>query len=461
MLFLDDWMTERRDGLERVWGEPKFVKEVFSNYPASFLGYGGPQCVFYDETLGRHVMYLTVFPPQADEEAFTVRLQSDDPRNWPNPTYNLSARPAWKGFKDVVVKEDGEGFCVSVPRSLAGTPLAERGYLATSYKTAWHRYASFMAFSDDGLHFKVDWEHPWHNTQSDTWNGILWNERAGVYQIFCRPVNCDRRVSLITTADFEHFSPPAIILQPDSSDPVRTEFYSMPTRRYEDMYVGMLQVYTTDVQDERRLKMDGRNETQLAYSYNGLNWNRTHREPFIRLRDFGLQGGGQLCAQDVLRTPDDKLLIIAAASKGEHNAYPDMQKAGVDTTGYFGPLLYEMRLDGFASLRTSSKNGFLRTKGIIPKATEMSINVRTTAHTAVRVQMLDGDTAKPIPGYTFDEAAPITGDHLFAKPHWKERADLSALVGKPVRIEIEMREAELFAIRLNCRVFVGDVPTEM
>jgi hypothetical protein len=81
----------------------------------------------------------------------------------------------------------------------------------------------------------------------------------------------------------------------------------------------------------------------------------------------------------------------------------------------------------------------------------MSLNVRTTAHTAVRVEMLDGETMEPIPGYTLEEAIPITGDHLFAEPRWKERCDLSGLVGKPVRVRVHMREAELFAIRLDCQ----------
>ena len=51
ILFFDDWMLERRDGLERVWGKPKFVKEMFeSSYPG-FLGYSGYITAFWDESL--------------------------------------------------------------------------------------------------------------------------------------------------------------------------------------------------------------------------------------------------------------------------------------------------------------------------------------------------------------------------------------------------------------------------
>ena len=90
----------------------------------------------------------------------------------------------------------------------------------------------------------------------------------------------------------------------------------------------------------------------------------------------------------------------------------------------------------------------------------MQVNLRTPAHTAVRAQMLDGQTAEPIPGYTWEEAIPISGDHLFARVRWQEREDISELVGRPVRVELAMREAELFAIRLDCQVYVGHTPTE-
>ena len=123
-------------------------------------------------------------------------------------------------------------------------------------------------------------------------------------------------------------------------------------------------------------------------------------------------------------------------------------------------MIYEMRLDGFCSLKTWGRAGVLRTKVVIPRDGEISVNVRTMAHTDIRVQMLDGLTAEPIPGYTWDEALSISGDHLFAKPRWKERSDISELVDRPVRFEICMREAELFAIRSECDAYYACEPLQ-
>jgi hypothetical protein len=460
ILFLDDWMVERRTCLERVWGKPRFVKELFIDFHPDVLGYGGYLSVFYDQQLGRYVMYLSVYPPEADPGTFVVRLQSDDPYDWPDPVYDLRATPVWKGFQDVVVKEDGERFWPTVVRSLAHTPLEELGYLTTCINPDRRDGNSLIGFSDDGLHFRLDREHPWQDIRSDTWSGVVWNERLRCYQIYTRPVCADRRIAIVTTSDLQNYTPSMTVLQPDAQDHVGTEMYSMPAFPYEDVYIGMLHIMMPDTFVDRRIKTQGRMETELAYGYNGVNWYRTRREPFIGVRDYGLQGGGQVYAMQMLRSRDDKLLFYVHASKGEHAAYPDMQKAGLNTRGYFGALLYDMRLDGFCSLKTSGKDGILRTKAIIPRSGEMSINVRTTEHTAIRVQLIDGDTGQPIPGYTWAEALPISGDHLFARPCWQEQEDLAELVGKPIRIEISMREAEIFAIRIEGNVFVGHTATE-
>lgn len=110
--FFDDWMLERRDCLERVWGKPTFVKEIFAEfYPDGWDGYGGYPTAFYDERLGRYALYLIAFPgrecrdrtPGISAGEFQFRLLSDDPCNWPNPVYSPTSGPAWRSFDDVVV----------------------------------------------------------------------------------------------------------------------------------------------------------------------------------------------------------------------------------------------------------------------------------------------------------------------------------------------------------------------
>jgi hypothetical protein len=470
--FFDDWMLERRDCLERVWGKPTFVKEIFTEFnPPGWDGYGGYPTAFYDERLGRYVMYLNAYPgrksqnrtPGISAGEFQFRVQSDDPYNWPNPSYEPSATLAWQGFKEVVIDQDGNPIWCHAVHSLAGTPLAQRGYASAVLDVANH--LTWGGFSDDGVQFTVDRKRPWFDPGSDIAGDILWNREAGLYEIFVRPVYADRRVAISTTADFEQFSRPTTILQPDALDRVGLELYDMPPRSYEDFYIGLLNTMSTDRFEEVSLSRDwpqikyfGRMETELTYSYNGLYWYRTVREPFIGVRDYGLQGGGSAYGKEMLRTKDNRLLFFVVGDKGGHAARIDQEIEWPYTSGYRSPMLYEMRLDGFCSLKTWGNQGVLRTKVVIPRAGEVSLNVRTMTHTAIKVQMLDGMTAQPIPGYTWDEALPISGDYLFAKPRWQERDDISDLVDRPVRFEIAMREAELFAIRSECDAYYACEP---
>lgn len=461
ILFLDNWLIEKQLCLERVWHKPRFVKEVFADFHPNVLGYGGYASMFWDERVGKYVMYAAVYPPEADPGTFVVRLESDDPYQWEDPLYDVAVTPAWKGFENVVVDEKGGRFWPIYINSLAGTPFAERGYLMSTYHPDRKIRQSIAGFSQDGLHFDLGQSRAWQPTRADTWCGWVWNAQGGFFQIHTRPVHVDRRISLVTSRDLESFAPAVTVLQPDAFDPPGTEFYSMPADPYEDLFIGQLHIFSTDLfEEKRRVKMAGRMQTHLTYSYNGLNWYRTSREPFIPTREYGVLGGGQVYGMEMLRTQDDRLLFLVHSSWGEHASYPDMQKAGFDTRGAFGPLLYDLRLDGFCSMKTWGKDGLLRTKTIIPQSGELSLNVRTTRHTAVRVQILDGDSGEPLPGYTAEEAIPISGDHLFARPIWLAHPDMSELVGRPVRVEVQMREAELFAIRIPCQLYIGTEPTD-
>ena len=95
----------------------------------------------------------------------------------------------------------------------------------------------------------------------------------------------------------------------------------------------------------------------------------------------------------------------------------------------------------------------IRTKALVPEGDELTLNVRTNRAGSVKVQVLDGVTFEPMPHYTLEEAIPITGDHLFAKAQWQNRDNIAELVGRPVTLEVHVREGELYALRLPHKAF--------
>lgn len=53
----------------------------------------------------------------------------------------------------------------------------------------------------------------------------------------------------------------------------------------------------------------------------------------------------------------------------------------------------------------------------------------------------------PIPGFTFAEATPFTGDVLGWTCRWQDRDELSALRGKTIEVAVKLRSAKVFAGR--------------
>ena len=75
------------------------------------------------------------------------------------------------------------------------------------------------------------------------------------------------------------------------------------------------------------------------------------------------------------------------------------------------------------------------------------LNFRTATAGEVRVEALSG--GKPLPGRTFDDCDPLTGDDLDRDVSWRGRADLGHDPGAPVELCFRLRQADLFAVELS------------
>jgi len=74
------------------------------------------------------------------------------------------------------------------------------------------------------------------------------------------------------------------------------------------------------------------------------------------------------------------------------------------------------------------------------------INFATSVAGGIRVELLDV-TGRPFPGFALDECHVQFGDQLDRVVSWQGGADLSTLAGRPVRLRIELRDADLYALR--------------
>jgi len=160
-----------------------------------------------------------------------------------------------------------------------------------------------------------------------------------------------------------------------------------------------------------------------------------------------------------VRTSDNRLLFGGMTAWGEHGLEEDeIEQCSEEwKKKVWRTYLYDMRLDGFAYLRTRARQGLIRTKPVVPQGGDLTVNARMTPSGYVKVAVLDTGF-NPLPNYTIEDAIPITGDELFGKVRWRERDNLDELKGKSVILEVQVREGELYALRFSYQVHLGQFP---
>ncbi len=109
---------------------------------------------------------------------------------------------------------------------------------------------------------------------------------------------------------------------------------------------------------------------------------------------------------------------------------------------------YTLRVDGFASLEAPLSGGEMVTKPLTFSGRELVLNVSTSAAGSVRVE-IQGIDGAALPGYALADCPEIFGDSLERPVVWKAGGDLSALAGKPIRLRFELKDADLYSMRVR------------
>ena len=229
---------------------------------------------------------------------------------------------------------------------------------------------------------------------------------------------------------------------------------------YHGLYIGLLQVCNSTAQAidfgasgkprPDSPGQDGTMEVQLACSRDLTHWERLgEREPFLPLGAVDEWDRSMLMpftSNPIVR--DGKMWLYYGGSHHSHRPnkmwnkpsdYPDEWQA-------FG--LATLRRDGFVSLSASSEGGTLTTRPLAFDGRTLTVNVDAAKGGALRVELQDPAGA-PIPGHTLDECDPVTSDALDHPVAWGDKADLTALAKRPVRLHFEMHRAALYAFTFS------------
>ena len=259
--------------------------------------------------------------------------------------------------------------------------------------------------------------------------------------LFGRVNGHGRAIGRSVSITFDHFDPPALVLETDDRDPADSDLYNPAASKYafaDNVYVMFPSLYrhTTETLD-----------IHLAISRDGIHWSfPEHGNPFIALGGAGAFDSGSLYMGQGIVRKDNELWLYYGGSPLKHHETELDALARSENRRVYSRVV--SRLDGFVSVDARENEGGFVTPPLTYQGTTLRLNAKTAADGEVRVGLLDA-AGDPIAGYAVEDCIPITGDHIETAVAWKGGADVSAFAQTPVKLAIRMKDASLFAFQFR------------
>lgn len=326
--------------------------------------------------------------------------------------------------------------------------------------------------SPDGIHWSPMSDAPVITDGAfDSQNLAFWDAASGVYRAYWRYFTAGttdeknwkpeghRAIRTATSKDFIHWENQHDLSYVDSpSEQLYTNqvkpYYraphlliGFPTRYTERGWSDSMRALPELPNREWRAKASLRYGTAITEglfmaSRDGVlfkRWNEAFVPPGIE-REGTWNYGQQYIAWQVLQTKSD-----LEGAPDELSLY-----AGENYwTGKSSALRrYTLRLDGFVSAQAPMSGGELVTKPVRFKGTKLELNFASSAAGGLRVEIQDAD-GKPMPGFALEDCPQIFGDSIERTVTWKNGGEVGSLIGKPVRLRVELKDANLFAFKFS------------
>ena len=328
------------------------------------------------------------------------------------------------------------------------------------------RDGMWVAYSPDGLRWTSEPHNPVLPGYSDVPAYVVRDPTSSRFMAYSR-FGFNRTLAYTSSEDFLHWSQPESVLEPDDQETTgnwpATQFYGMSVDLYEGLYLGGLWMY--------RPGTDGRIDTQLVASHDGIHWERVgDRQTWLPLGPESALDDGMVRTASEMIPVDDKIYIYFGMVNGPHagSRFPgqDIQRSHPGAIG-----LATLRRDGFVSLDADDKPGFVLTKPVKLDGCALHLNVDVRPGGFARVVACDPwltledsqaqlsavRTNESHPRYkvdvNYDEdghlteeltSATITGNHLDTEVRWPSGGWQFA-TGKICALRIELKNAKLYS----------------
>ena len=431
-LFIDDYLIAEQSFLTRTVNNPaKLSKPIVTGGKKGDDNFQPYLSVIRDPKSGRFRMWYNT--PENIRQSHIGYIESKDGINWLRP-HRVLKDPHKIRFGCSVV-DRGINYPDKQKRFLLGFYYKDGLMIATSPNGfSWKMLSDTSVLKHNHDINSLHWDPirkqylaiVSNRTESEFWQGRLRIPYESV------------------SKDLIHWEKPWMIITPKINAPIErgeTQFYAMGGVICRgDLLIGLVKVLRDDKNatpgktakemGDMKRKAAGLGYTVLAWSRDGRTWQRDY-EPFIP--NNPLPG-----SWDHAMAWGDEQLVVGNETFVYYVGYAHGHKVARFTERQIG--LARMPRDRYVSRDADLNMGTLITKPVILNAE--SITVNANVFDILRIRLLDKN-GKPLKNFDWFT---IKGDSIAHPVKWK--GSIKSLKGKPVRIEFQLRYAQLFGFDL-------------
>jgi len=434
-LFVDDWLIDRMRGARRQLHAPE-RREVVLEMNAVAEDHNAAYFNFFEDEGCIRMYYRGYASDIADQEQQTVNYaESTDGVHFTRPKLGIYTFEGSTDNHIVYQGHEGHNFCIFRDGNPACPP--EQRYKAVAGE--WQKLYGFV--SPDGLHWRKIREEPLDVTGAfDSLNVPFWDERLGCYRLFSRfflpPFT--RCIQSAVSEDFIHWSDP---IPHEYADMAVEQYYTNATIPCPGAEHILLSFPKRFIPERTKINggedylepSEGISDAVFMASRDGVHWQR-FREAWVRpgLDERNWTHRNNMVARGIISTSEREWSLYIS----EHYEWKTNRLRRL-----------AIRPFGFVSLHADFDRGTCITHPLTFTGARLHLNYATSAAGSLRVEVQEDD-GTPIPGFRLRDMAPLFGDELDSVVQWKG-GDLSALQGKPVRLKMELKDADLYAIQFG------------
>lgn len=271
---------------------------------------------------------------------------------------------------------------------------------------------------------------------ADTGNVACYDEALGAYVAYVRTWYYGRRsIGRMESPDFRHWSVPRNVVIPT---PDLLPFSSVWYGPAKTLYPGTKDYHLMFAYEWR--VAEDRFYAHLWSSAEGECWSYVPGGPVLSpLGEDSWDAGGTVAGCGMVTLPGDRVGVLCAGYRvpHKHPRRPPLCQIGWATWP-----------GGRLAALVAREQGELATAWLRFSGTRLRLNVRTRRVGHVTVEAV-GPKGEVLPGRSFSDCDPITGDHLSAEVTWKGGACLGHQPGEAVYFRFRLYAAELFGLEFK------------